>query len=320
MGYPLNLHEFGGAFIYGLNNNRVAVGLVVGLDYADPTFDVHAAFQVWKTHPKVAKILKDGKLLEFGAKTLPEGGYYSMPQPYTDNALIVGDGAGFLVMPALKGIHLAIRSGMLAAETAIEAFAKNDFSEKTLQEYATKIRRSQIHKEMYPTRNFRQAFAKGMIIGGMMYGTQIVSGGAGFFGKVSVHTDADATKTVAKFSRKPFKKRFAGQLDFDKILTFDKVTDVYYSKALHDEEQICHLQINNPTSYKTINIEQYDAPCQYFCPAEVYELHTGRDGNRELRIHGENCVHCKTCDIKEPGDGITWTTPNGGNGPDYLNM
>jgi electron-transferring-flavoprotein dehydrogenase len=320
MGYPLNLHEFGGGFMYGLNNNRVAVGLVVGLDYADPTFDVQAAFQVWKTHPKMAKILKGGKLMEFGAKTLPEGGYYSVPQCYTDNALIVGDSAGFLVMPALKGVHLAIRSGMLAAETAIEALSKNDFSEKTLREYETKINKSNIHREMYPVRNFRQAFAKGMMTGGFLYGTQMVTGGAGFSGKLTVHTDAAATQTVAKFSGTPFKKRFAGELEFDKILTFDKATDVFYSGANHDEEQVCHLQVNNPASYKTINIEQYDAPCQYFCPAEVYELHTDREGHKELRIHSENCVHCKTCDIKEPGDGITWTTPNGGNGPDYQNM
>jgi len=319
MGYPLNLHEFGGGFIYGLNNNCVAVGLVVGLDYADPTFDIHAAFQIWKTHPKIAKILKDGKLIEFGAKTLPEGGYYSLPQCYTDNALIVGDSAGFLLMPALKGVHLAIRSGMLAAETAVEAFSKNDFSEKTLREYETKIRHSNIYKEMYPVRNFRQAFARGMITGGFLYGTQMITGGAGFCGKLTVHTDAEATQTVAKFSGTPFKKRFAGQLEFDKILTFDKVTDVFYSGAQHDEEQVCHLHVNNTASYKTINIEQYDAPCQHFCPAEVYEVHTGRDGQKELRIHGENCVHCKTCDIKEPGDGITWTTPNGGNGPDYQN-
>jgi len=320
MGYPLGLHEFGGGFIYGLNNNRVAVGLVIGLDYADPTFDIHAAFQVWKTHPKVANILQEGKLIEFGAKTMPEGGYYSLPQCYTDHALIVGDSAGFLLMPALKGVHLAIRSGMLAAETALEALSKNDFSEKTLQAYETKIRRSNIYKEMYPLRNFRQAFAKGMITGGFMYGTQMVTGGAGFSGKVSVHADADATQTVANFSGKPFKKRFSGKLDFDKTLTFDKVTDIYYSGAHHDEEQICHLHVNNPESYKSINMAQYDAPCQYFCPAEVYEVHTDREGKKELRIHSENCVHCKTCDIKEPGDGITWMTPNGGNGPDYRNM
>jgi electron-transferring-flavoprotein dehydrogenase len=319
MGYPLNLHEFGGGFIYGLNDNKVAVGLVVGLDTADPTFDTHAAFQVWKTHPVVAKILKGGKLLEYGAKTLPEGGYYSMPKPYVDNALIVGDSGGFLIMPALKGVHLAIRSGMLAAETALSAFTKNDFSENTLKEYETKINNSNIYKEMYPVRNFRQGFAKGMITGAFMFGTQLITGGAGFAGKVGVHTDMDATKKLKDFSGKPFKKRFTGKLDFDKTLTFDKVTDIFYSGAHHDEEQVVHLRINNPATYH-FNIEQYDAPCQYFCPAEVYEIHTDRNGHKELRIHAENCVHCKTCDIKEPGDGITWMTPNGGNGPEYQNM
>jgi electron-transferring-flavoprotein dehydrogenase len=319
MGYPLNLHEFGGGFIYGLTDNRAAIGQVIGLDTADPTFDVHAAFQVWKTHPVVAKILRGGKLLEYGAKTLPEGGYYSAPKPYLDNALIVGDSGGFLIMPALKGIHLAIRSGMLAAETALSAFAENDFSEKTLKEYKTKINNSGIRREMYPVRNFRQAFAKGMIRGAFMFGTQLITGGAGFSGKVGVHTDADATRKLKDFRGKPFKKRFAGKLEFDKTLTFDKVTDIFYSGAHHDEEQPVHLHVNNPSTYH-LNIEQYDAPCRYFCPAEVYEIHTGRDGHRELRIHAENCVHCKTCDIKEPGDGITWTTPNGGNGPEYQNM
>lgn len=319
MGYPLNLHEFGGGFIYGLNDNRAAVGLVVGLDTADSTFDFHAAFQVWKTHPVAAKILKGGKLLEYGAKTLPEGGYYSMPKPYVDHALIVGDSGGFLIMPALKGVHLAIRSGMLAAETALSAFVKNDFSEETLKEYGTKINDSSIRREMYPVRNFRQAFAKGMIPGAFMFGTQLITGGAGLAGKVGVHTDADATRKLKDFSGKPFKKRFAGKLEFDKILTFDKVTDIYYSGAHHDEEQAVHLHVNNPSTYH-LNIEQYDAPCRYFCPAEVYEIHTDRNGHKELRIHAENCAHCKTCDIKEPGSGITWTAPNGGNGPEYQNM
>jgi electron-transferring-flavoprotein dehydrogenase len=319
MGYPTNLHEFGGGFVYGLNDNKAAVGLVIGLDTADPTFDVHAAFQVWKTHPFISNILNGGKLLEYGAKTLPEGGYYSVPRLYVDHALIVGDSAGFLAMPALKGIHLAIRSGMLAAETALSAFIKNDFSSKTLKKYGTKINHSNIRKELYPVRNFRQAFAKGLIKGAFMFGTQLITGGAGFAGKVGVHADAAATKKLKEFLDIPFKQRFAGKLEFDKTLTFDKVTDIFYSGVHHDEEQPPHLRVNNPASYR-LNIEQYDAPCRYFCPAEVYEIHADRNGNPELRIHAENCVHCKTCDIKEPINGITWTTPNGGNGPEYQNM
>jgi len=320
LGYPMNLREFGGGFIYGLTDNKVAVGLVVGLDFQDPTFDVHAAFQVWKTNPFIAKILKDGKLLEYGAKTLPEGGWYSLPKLVTDNALIVGDSAGFLTMPALKGVHLAIHSGMLAAETIAMALSKEDFSEEVLKTYETKVRDSIIYKEMRPVRNFRQGFAEGIIAGAFHFATQILTGGAGFFGRLKAHPDNVTTKKLTEYTAKPFCKRFKDKLDFDKTLTFDKVTDVYFSGATHDEQQIPHLHINNPATYESINIKEYGAPCSYFCPAEVYELHTDKSGHRELRIHAENCVHCKTCDIKEPGDGITWTTPNGGNGPEYKNM
>ena len=320
MGYPLNFHEFGGGFIHGLSKNRIAVGLVVGLDYVDPTFDIYSAFQIWKTHPFVAKILKNGKLTKFGAKTLPEGGYYSLPKLYTDNALIVGDGAGFVTMPALKGVHLAIKSGMLAAETALSAFCNNDFSEQSLQIFEDKINASSIYKEMYPVRNFRQAFAKGLIKGAFLFGTQLISCGAGFSGKLKVHSDADTTKKVKDFSGKRFKDRFKDHLEVDKELVFDKMTAVFHSGTHHDENQICHLKVNNPNTFQSVNIEQYDAPCQYFCPADVYEIHTDRNGKKNIRIHFENCLHCKTCDIKEVGNGITWSCPNGDNGPEYQNM
>lgn len=320
MGYPLNLHEFGGGFVYGLSGNRVAVGLVVGLDYPDPTFDTHDAFQVWKTTPFVSKILKGGRLLEYGAKTLPEGGLYSLPKLYADHALIVGDSAGFLAMPALKGVHLAIKSGMLAAETALFAFEKNDFLEDTLKQYETLVNTSWIYKELYPVRNFRQGFAQGMIAGAFHFGGQLITGGAGFFGKLEAHKDSEATRKLSEFQGKKFKERFRDRLDFDKVLTFDKATDVYYTGVNHDEQQVPHLHINNPATYDAINIKEYGAPCQFYCSAEVYELHTDKSGHQELRIHAENCLHCKTCDIKEPGDGITWNVPNGGNGPEYKYM
>lgn len=320
MGYPLNMQEFGGGFIYGLSNNRVALGLVVGLDYADPTFDVHNAFQVWKTTPFVSRILKGGRLLEYGAKTLPEGGYYALPKLYVDNAMIVGDSAGFLAMPALKGVHLAMYSGMLAAETAAIALAKDDFSEATLQVYEQKVKESVIHKELWPVRNVRQGFAGGLISGGLHFGTQLISGGAGIAGRLKAHTDASHTKKLSEYKKPLFKERFKGKLDFDKVVSFDKATDVYYSGVNHDEEQVPHLKINNPESFQATNIKEYGAACQYYCSAEVYELHTDKNGHQELRIHAENCMHCKTCDIKEPGDGITWMVPNGGNGPEYKYM
>ena len=320
LGYPLQNDEFGGGFIYGLNDNKVAVGLVVGLDYKDPSFDVHDAMQVWKTTSFVSKILKGGKLVEYGAKTLPEGGYYAIPKLYVDNALIVGDGAGLVAMPTLKGIHLAIKSGMLAAETITEALLKNDTSENTLKDYEVRVKSGFIRKEMYKVRNFRQGFEKGLIVGGLSFGTQLVTGGAGFFGRLKSTPDYKTTLKVRELKKKPFKERFKGKLEFDKVLTFDKVTDVYYSGVYHDEQQVVHVRINDPEKFKAVNIEQYGAPEQFYCSSEVYELHTNKAGEKELRIHAENCMHCRTCDIKSPGLGITWVVPNGGNGPDFQNM
>jgi electron-transferring-flavoprotein dehydrogenase len=320
MGYPLNYDEFGGGFIYGLNDDKVAVGLVVGLDYKDPTFDTHDAMQIWKTNPFVSNILKGGKLVEYGAKTLPEGGYYAIPKLYVDNAMIVGDSAGMLAMPALKGVHLAIKSGMLAAQAAAGALAKNDTSEKSLQEYEVLVNKSWIRKELYPVRNFRQGFAKGLISGGIQFGMQLITGGAGFFGRLRSHPDSDTTLKLSELTAKPFKERFKGQLEFDKVLTFDKATDIYFSGVHHDEQQVVHLHINDQENFDKVNIAQYEAAEQFFCSSEVYEIHTNKAGRKELRIHAENCMHCKTCDIKSRGKGITWAVPNGGNGAEFQNM
>jgi electron-transferring-flavoprotein dehydrogenase len=320
MGYPLDNDEFGGGFIYGLKDNKVAVGLVVGLDYKDPSFDVHDAFQIWKASSFVSKKLKGGKMVEYGAKTLPEGGYYAIPKLYVDNALIVGDSAGLVTMPALKGVHLAVRSGMLAAQTAAEALSRNDTSEKSLQQYENLVNNSSIYKEMYVVRNFRQGFAKGLIAGGLLFATQLITGGAGFFGRLRSHADYQTTLKLSELKKKPFKERFKGKLDFDKVLTFDKSTDVYHSGVYHDEDQVVHLHIKDKEKFNSVNIEEYGAPEQFFCSSEVYELHVDKSGHKEIRIHAENCMHCKTCDIKSPGDNITWVVPNGGNGPDFQNM
>jgi len=321
MGYPLQSgSEFGGGFIYGLQENKVALGLVVGLDYKDPSFDVHAAMQVWKQHPFVSKILEGGSLEEFGAKTLPEGGYYAMPRFYDDNLMIVGDSAGFLTTARLKGIHLAIESGMLAANSAVKALVSGDTSANSLSHYHELFEQSNAYEEMYRARNFRQSFSKGMLLGGLQFATQIVTGGAGLLGRLRTEKDSETLRSLESREFIPFKERFAGKLEFDKKLTFDKVTDVYYSKANHDEEQPCHLVVNNPENYQRVNIEKYGCPEAAFCPAEVYELHTDKEGNKALRIHAENCVHCKTCDIKSPAAGITWNVPYGGDGPDYIQM
>ena len=321
MGYPLESgEEFGGGFIYGLSGNRVAVGLVMGLDFKDPTFDPQAAMQVWKTHPFVADILQGGKLMEFGAKTLPEGGYFSIPKLYADNAMIVGDSAGFLSTASLKGVHLAVHSGMLAADTAAEALLEGDTSEASLARYEMRFKESTIHKEMYPIRNFRQSFRNGLVTGAMKLGVQMLTGGACLRGALPTEHDHATLKTTVTYRKRNFKERFGAKLEFDKVLTFDKATNVYYSKTAHDEEQPVHLVINDMERYKSVNIKEYGAPCQHFCPAEVYELHVDKEGNEELRIHAENCVHCKTCEIKSPNQAITWVPPYGGDGPGYENM
>ncbi len=322
MGFPaMNDNVFGGGFIYGLKENKVALGLVLGLDFADPTYDVFRAFQIWKTHPFVEKFVKNGRLLEYGAKTLPEGGYYSLIKYYTNNAMIVGDSAGFLVMPALKGIHLAVYSGMSAAKAACDAFVANNFTEEVLKNYEKYIEQSSVYNEMYKCRNFRQGFSKGTLAGMFSFGTQILTGGAGFVGKLSTHNDYSYTKPIDE-AKKPLFKDKAEHYPIDRPYNFNKADDVFYSGTHHDEEQIVHLQITvDDERYSKENIKKYGAPAQYYCPAEVYELHTDKNtGHQELRIHAENCVHCKTCDIKEPNGAITWNVPNGGNGPDYKYM
>ena len=319
-GYPLNdKEEFGGGFIYGLKDNKVAMGLVVGLDYQDPSFDIHAAMQIWKSHPEVSKFIEGGTIIEFGAKTLPEGGWNSVPKYYEDNLMIVGDSAGFLSTPRLKGIHLAVRSGMCAARAAALAFVKNDTSAVSLAKYEELVNDSFIYKELYPTRNMRAVMQEGMVLGGAKMGMQLLTGGACIM-VPKVEDDYECTKKVAEFNKTPFTQRFAGKLEFDKKKTFDKVTSVYQSKAMHDEIQPVHLVINNQEEFQASNIEEYGLSCASFCPAEVYELHTDKEGNKSLRLHAENCVHCKTCDIKSPNGGITWTTPYGGDGPEYNYM
>ena len=319
-GYPLNdKEEFGGGFIYGLKDNKLAMGLVVGLDYQDPSFDIHAAMQIWKSHPEVSKFIEGGTIIEFGAKTLPEGGWNSIPKYYEDNLMIVGDSAGFLSTPRLKGVHLAVRSGMCAARAAALAFVKNDTSAASLSKYEELVNDSFIYKELYPTRNMRAVMQDGMALGGAKMGMQLLTGGACLM-VPKVEDDYECTKKVADFDKTPFAQRFAGKLEFDKKKTFDKVTSVYQSKAMHDEIQPIHLVINNEEEFQASNIEEYGLSCASFCPAEVYELHTDKEGNKSLRLHAENCVHCKTCDIKSPNGGITWTTPYGGDGPEYNYM
>jgi electron-transferring-flavoprotein dehydrogenase len=312
LGWPLSTKMYGGGWIYGLSNNRVSLGLVIALEYEDPRFDPHAAFQIWKTHPFVRKILDGGKLVRYGAKTLPYGGWYAMPRNYVDGGLIVGDSGSFLDSQRLKGVHLAMKSGMLAAETIFEALKTGDTSAKTLKLYKDKIDASFIKKELWKVRNFHQSFRNGLFDGLVHSALQEITGGRGLIDPMRVHPGHEAYRQI---HGTPAPERFKG----DGKLTFDRLTDVYHSGTRHEEDQPCHLKVRDLNICSTRCVEEYGNPCQYFCPAAVYEM--VKEGNgKKLKINFANCVHCKTCDIADPYQIIDWTVPEGGGGPNYEGM
>jgi len=312
LGWPVATNMYGGGWIYGLSNHRVSIGLVIGLEYDNPQFDPHQAFQIWKTHPFVKNILDGGKLVRYGAKSLPAGGWYAMPRPYVDGGLIVGDSGSFLDSQRLKGIHLAMKSGMLAAETIFEALKAGDTSSKTLSAFPAKVEQSYIKKELWAVRNFHQSFKYGLYGGLFHAGVQFISGGRGLIDPMYVHAGYQDYK---KIDGRPGPERFKG----DGKLTFDRLTDVYHSGTRHEEDQPCHLIVHDLNVCATKCVVEYGNPCQYFCPASVYEMTKERDGLR-LKINAANCVHCKTCDIADPYQIIDWVVPEGGGGPNYEGM
>jgi electron-transferring-flavoprotein dehydrogenase len=319
MGYPLRFDQFGGGFVYGYAHRHLALGLVVGLDYTDPCFDPHHAFQAYKRHPFVARLLEAGRMLRYGAKTIPEGGLFSMPRPYADGVMLLGDSAGLVSLPSLKGIHLAIHSGMIAASTAMAALAGNDTSARALARYEALFRDSPAYRDLYRVRNFRQGFRRNLFLGGLHFAAQLATGGHGLSlsGRYSIEEDCDRLRGLAEVGR-GVQARCGDAPEFDRHLTFDKATDVFHSGTRHDEHAPCHLIVPDPDKCRTQCIPKYGGPCQYFCPAEVYEIATDpRTGQRHLKLHPSNCVHCKTCDIKDPLRNIEWITPYGGDGPEY---
>jgi electron-transferring-flavoprotein dehydrogenase len=312
LGWPVSSKMYGGGWIYGLENNRVSIGLVIALEYEDPRFDPHAAFQIWKTHPYVRNILEGGKLLRYGAKSLPYGGWYAMPRNYLDGALIVGDSGSFLDSQRLKGIHLAMKSGMLAAETIFEALKKGDTSGKMLKLFKEKIDRSYIKTELWKVRNFHQGFQTGLLNGFLNSGLQQLTGGRGLIDPMKAHPGYQA---YAQIHGRPAPERFKG----DGKLTFDRLTDVYHSGTRHEEDQPCHLKVQDLDICATRCVEEFGNPCQYFCPAAVYEM-VKEGAGVKLKINAANCVHCKTCDIADPYQIIDWVVPEGGGGPNYEGM
>jgi electron-transferring-flavoprotein dehydrogenase len=319
LGWPISTDMYGGGWIYGLSNNRVSIGLVVALEYSDPRFDPHAAFQQWKTHPFLKKILDGGKLVRYGAKALPYGGWYSMPRNYLDGGLIIGDSGSFLDSQRLKGIHLAMKSGMLAAETIFDALKAGDTSAKTLSAFRQKVEQSYIKKELWQVRNFHQSFQHGLIPGLFQTGLQFISGGRGLIDPMRNHAGYQAYKKLDRSTAGASQsdpERFKG----DGKLTFDRLTDVYHSGTRHEEDQPCHLIVRDLNVCATKCVVEYNNPCQYFCPAAVYEMAKDSNGRPKLKINAANCVHCKTCDIADPYQIIDWVVPEGGGGPNYEGM
>lgn len=324
LGFPSDAKTYGGGWIYGMQNRILNIGYVTGLDYRDPLLDPHVEFQRFKQHPFLARLLEGGKMIRYGAKTIAAGGPHAMPQVYADGVLLVGDCAGFLNSQRLKGIHTAIKSGMLAAEAIFEALLANDFSAKQLQRYEQLVNESWIMKELRKIRNFHAGFRHGRWLGLANAGLQFITGGRswGLFDRASTEPGHEALEKLSAYGYHgdQIEQRYEG-LRFDGKLTFNKLTDVYHAAVGHDEDQPVHLHVLDTNICSTRCTEEYGNPCQRFCPAAVYEMvESGADGKRHLQINFSNCVHCKTCDIMDPYQIINWVTPEGGGGPDYKGM
>lgn len=314
MGWPLGLSTFGGSFMYHHKDSHMALGLVVSLDYKNPYLHPFELFQQWKMHPSVAHYLKDARLVAYGAKTLSEGGWYCVPKLYGHGFMIIGESAGFLNPMRLKGIHLSMKSGMLAAETIVEALERGDYSEASLKGYEDRVNNSWIKKEMYRSRNFHQGYHHGVISGMINTGLQIISGGRGLIDKFKTQEDWCTMKKLLQICCKP--KEFTP----DGKISFDKLTSVFSSGTKHEEDQPCHLKIDDISICNGKCKEEYGNPCTRFCPAHVYEMVEDENGKKVLELSPTNCLHCKTCDVKDPYNIVNWVPPEGGGGPNYKGM
>ena len=322
MGYPLKSDTFGGAFIYGMKNNMVSLGLLVSLDYSDPLLDPHREFQKFKLHPLVAGLLKDAKLVQYGAKTVPVSGLFSIPKLAFPGGMIIGDAGNLFNSQKIKGIDLAMRSGMLAAQVIYEGLASDDLSPARLETYAKAMAQSRETTSLREVRNFHQAMTRGLYLGMATAGVQYVLGGRGLSDRLPATPDHTHMKTVAKkYGTAAPSPETSGDMKYDGALTFDKETDVYHSGATHEEAQPPHLKIKDLSICYGKCAERYQNPCVKFCPAGVYEMIVEEaTGAKSLKINFSNCVHCKTCDIKDPFENIQWVPPEGGGGPKYTVM
>ncbi len=320
MGFPLS-KSIGGTFIYTIPGDKIVLGLVAYLDSKDPLLDPHRELQKLKTHPFIANMVKGGKVVAYGGKTLPAGGWYSMPKLYGDGFMVCGDSASMVDVQKLKGIHLAMKSGMLAAKVAFEAIKKQDSSSEVLNAYETEVYNSYVKKELYRVRNFHQTLSKGLFASLPLIAAQEITGGRGFFDNMKIHeTDAKTTLKVEDVWGSEGLNAPANKLpSADGVLMFDKLGSVYLTGTSHDEDSPNHLLLQNGDICRTVCEPQYKSPCVIFCPASVYEMlpSNKETGKYDLQINYTNCIHCKTCDIKCPFENIDWTVPEGGGGPKY---
>jgi electron-transferring-flavoprotein dehydrogenase len=335
LNWPLGFHTFGGGFLYGMQNDQLIVGLVVGLDYGNPRFDPFLEFQRFKTHPAVAPLLAGGKLAFYGAKAIPEGGWWSLPQLGGDGFLLIGDAAGFLNSQRLKGIHLAMKSGMLAAEAIFELSGAAATPASTAPRqplhlaYQAKVESSWIRDELWPVRNFHQAFDHGLLAGMVQAGLGLITGGRGWGVRNRLPTRAGHERLVpltsaagSRLEPPPPIPPARAAVDGTQLV-FDRLADVYMSGTAHEEDQPVHLHVADPSICVTRCTAEYANPCERFCPAAVYEMvadPTEPTAGKRLQINAANCVHCKTCDIMDPYGIITWVPPEGGGGPNYSKM
>ncbi|MDA3921681.1 MAG: electron transfer flavoprotein-ubiquinone oxidoreductase [Salinisphaera sp.] len=309
IGWPLDNATYGGSFIYHLDHDRIAIGFVVGLDYADPRFQPFEAFQQLKHHPKIKPLLEGGEIVSAGARALVEGGWQSLPRVEMPGAVIVGDGAGTLNVPKIKGIHTAMQSGMLAAEHVIATGKADGFD--------ARLRSSDVAKELRKVRNIRPGFNKGKWAGLANAVWETAVAGASPW-TLHNHADWRATQRLDQVAGPPPDQ--AQDYRPRDLPPRDRLASVYFAQTEHDEDQPVHLQILEPDICTSRCTAEYGNPCTRFCPANVYEMVENASGEAELKINAANCVHCKTCDIKDPYQIINWVTPEGGAGPNYYNL
>jgi electron-transferring-flavoprotein dehydrogenase len=310
IGWPLDTGTYGGSFLYHFGNNLISYGFVIGLDYRNPFLSPFDEMQRFKTHPEIRKHFEGGRRISYGARALNEGGLQSIPRLTFPGGALIGDAGGFVNVPKIKGTHTSMKSGMLAAETVSEALTAGGAQD--LAPYESKLRESWVWQELSLVRNIRPSFAKFGLWGGLAYSaldTYVLRGKAPWTFH-HAHPDNDTLIEAASAPRIEYPRP-------DGVLTFDRLSSVFLSNTNHEENQPPHLQLANPELAITLNWQRFQSPETRYCPAAVYEIVGAETGDPRLQINAQNCVHCKTCDIKDPAQNINWVTPEGGGGPNY---